>query len=185
MPTIMSHIAVPLATGLGLGKRTIPRRLLAAGVLASILPDFDVAGFHFHIAYADNFGHRGAMHSLLVALLIGSLAALFSRWLLARRWVVFAFVTFSAASHGLLDTLTNGGLGVALLWPFDTQRYFAPWRPIEVSPFGTHVFSSARGLAVLESELLWIWLPALCVCAGLILIRKFMGNQSASTMEKT
>ncbi len=181
----MSHVAIPLATGLGLGQRIIPRRLLAAGVLASILPDFDVVGFHFHIAYGDHFGHRGAMHSLLVAVLIGLLAAAFSRWLLARRWVVFTFVASSAASHGLLDTLTNGGLGVALLWPLDTQRYFAPWRPIEVSPFGTHVFSSARGLEVMVSELLWIWLPALSVCAGLTFMRKYLENKSASAMEKS
>lgn len=180
----MSHVAVPLAAGLGLGQRVIPRRLLVAGVLASVLPDFDVAGFHFHIAYGDDFGHRGAMHSLFVAFLIGLFAIPFSRWLQARREVVFTFVALSAASHGLLDTFTNGGLGVALLWPFDTQRFFAPWRPIEVSPFGTHLFSSPRGLAVMCSELLWVWLPALCVCAGLMLTRKFLNNKSTSTVGK-
>lgn len=181
----MSHVAVPIATGLGLGQRVISRRLLVAGVLASALPDFDVVGFRFHIAYGDAFGHRGAMHSLFVALLIGLQAIPFSRWLQSRRWVVFSFVAFSAASHGLLDTLTNGGLGVALLWPFDMQRYFAPWRPIEVSPFGTHVFSSARGLAVMVSELLWIWLPALCVCASMMLIRKFLFKPSSTLTEKS
>ena len=40
------------------------------------------------------------------------------------------------ASHPLLDTLTNGGLGCALFWPFDHTRYFAPWTPIPVSPIG-------------------------------------------------
>lgn len=42
MPSILSHPAVPLALGLALGPRVIPRRLLLAGVVASILPDLDV-----------------------------------------------------------------------------------------------------------------------------------------------
>jgi inner membrane protein len=45
------------------------------------------------------------------------------------------------ASHPLLDTLTDGGLGCALLWPFDHTRYFAPWTPIPVSPIGLSFFS--------------------------------------------
>jgi inner membrane protein len=69
-------------------------------------------------------------------------------------------------SHGCLDALTDGGLGVAFFAPLDQTRYFFPWRPIEVSPIGLDFFS-ARGLTVIESELLWIWIPALTiiVCA--------------------
>ena len=63
------------------------------------------------------------------------------------------------ASHGILDAFTNGGLGVALLSPFDNGRYFFPWTPIEVSPIGVRAFFSAWGLGVLKSELLWVWLP--------------------------
>ncbi|MHC4444672.1 MAG: hypothetical protein ACYTF1_17650 [Planctomycetota bacterium] len=40
------------------------------------------------------------------------------------------------ASHGLLYALTDGGLGIALLSPFDTTRYFFGWIPIQVSPIG-------------------------------------------------
>ena len=32
------------------------------------------------------------------------------------------FATAVVASHGLLDTLTDGGRGVALLWPFDERE---------------------------------------------------------------
>jgi membrane-bound metal-dependent hydrolase YbcI (DUF457 family) len=42
MPTILTHTAVPLALGLGLGPRAIPPRLLVAGVTASMVPDLDV-----------------------------------------------------------------------------------------------------------------------------------------------
>ncbi len=69
---------------------------------------------------------------------------------------VFVFVC--AASHPLLDAMTSGGLGVALAWPWSEHRFFAPWRPIRVSPFAPQFFS-ARGAATLLSELRWVWLP--------------------------
>ncbi len=69
-----------------------------------------------------------------------------------------AFVFICAASHPLLDAMTSGGLGVALAWPWSEQRFFAPWRPIRVSPFAPQFFS-ARGIATLLSELRWVWLP--------------------------
>ena len=75
-----------------------------------------------------------------------------------RRWTVFLFTAFACMSHGLLDALTNGGLGVGFFAPFNGERYFAPWTPIEVSPIGARFFS-ARGLAVLRSEVMTIWLP--------------------------
>ena len=42
---------------------------------------------------------------------------------------------------------------VALWWPWDEARIFAPWRPIPVSPIGAS-FISERGLKVLIAELL-------------------------------
>ena len=48
---------------------------------------------------------------------------------------------------------------VALLAPFDERRVFLPFRPIAVSPIGVGAFFSARGLAVIESELVWVWMP--------------------------
>ena len=68
------------------------------------------------------------------------------------------FVLVCAASHPLLDAMTSGGLGVALAWPWSEHRFFAPWRPIRVSPFAPQFFS-ARGVATLLSELRWVWLP--------------------------
>jgi inner membrane protein len=164
MPTILSHPAVPLAIGLGLGTRVIPPRLLVAGVLASIVPDFDVVGFGFGIAYADAAGHRGLSHSIAFAALLGALALIGARTLRAPPWVCFVFVFVAALSHGLLDMLTNGGLGVALWWPLSEERLFFPVQPIQVSPLGIRVFSSA-GLRVFESEALWVLLPGLLVFA--------------------
>ena len=172
MPTILTHAAVPLAIGLGLGTRIVPPRLLAAGVIASMLPDLDVLAFRFQIAYEEQFGHRGASHSLAFALLLACCALLFARRLQAGKGAAFLFVGISAASHGLLDTLTNGGLGVALWWPFSDARYFAPWQVIEVSPLSLQRILSGRGIEVLYSELRWVWLPALLVCGVLMLVRR-------------
>lgn len=130
-------------------------------------PDLDVAGFHWHIAYTDAFGHRGAAHSLAFAVMLGLLAMTFARKLQAGQKTAFLFVASSAASHGLLDMLTNGGLGVAMLWPFSAERFFFPWQPIAVAPFGLRVLSDARGLAVFLSEFLWVWLPA-AACAMML-----------------
>ncbi len=74
MPTILTHVVVPLAIGIGLGSGVVSRRLLIAGAVASIMPDFDVVAFKLGIAYGDAFGHRGASHSLAFALMIGLLA---------------------------------------------------------------------------------------------------------------
>ena len=51
------------------------------------------------------------------------------------------------------DTLTDGGLGCALFWPFDLTRYFAPWTPIPVSPIGLGILSQ-YGFYVMAVELL-------------------------------
>jgi inner membrane protein len=119
----------------------------------SMLPDADVIGFQFGIKYAAPWGHRGATHSLLFALLVaallGLLAPRFGRGVLRTACVALVVV----GSHALLDTLTDGGLGCALFWPFDNQRHFAPWRPIPVAPIGRRFFSDA-GLRVALTELL-------------------------------
>lgn len=161
MPTIFTHVAVPLAIGLGAGSKVIPRRLLLCGMLAAILPDCDVVAFKLGIAYAHEFGHRGASHSLMFALFMGLLACGIAPWLKTRRLTAFLFVGFCAASHGLLDMLTNGGLGIALFWPHSHHRWFFPWQVIEVSPIGVKHVLSPRGLAVIRSELFWVWLPAM------------------------
>ena len=78
----------------------------------------------------------------------------------------------AVSSHILLDAMTNGGLGVAALWPFDQTRYFCDWRPIRVSPFGLKGLLSQRGLAVMLSELRWVWAPCLAVIAAALFFRK-------------
>lgn len=158
MPTIFTHAVVPLALGLALGRHAVSPRLIAAGMFVAIAPDFDTVAFKLGIAYADQFGHRGASHSFVFALAVALFGAMVAPWLRTTRWRAFCWLALCTASHPLLDALTNGGLGVALLWPWSETRMFAPWRPVAVSPIGAGFFS-LRGLEVLWSELKWVVLP--------------------------
>lgn len=120
-------------------------------------------GFRFGVEYGDFLGHRGLTHSIpFAAALAGVILGIGLRQgvpgLPARRLAMYLFL--ATASHGLLDALTDGGLGVALLAPFDNTRYFFPIRPIRVSPIGVLQFFTDRGRAVLASEVAWVWLPS-------------------------
>lgn len=167
MPTILTHAVVPLALGLGAGRQYVSGPLLAAGAVASMLPDLDVLAFRLGVGYSHQFGHRGFSHSVSFALLLGVIACLLATRLRSSRSGAFAFVFVAAVSHGLLDMLTTGGLGVALLWPLSEARFFAPWQVIEVSPLSLSRVFGPRGLAVLLSELMWVWVPA-AVVTGLL-----------------
>lgn len=178
MPTIFTHVAVPLALGLAVGRKALSPRLVAAGAFVSILPDFDTVAFKLGIAYADQFGHRGASHSLAIALAVGLLGAMVAPWLRTTHGRAFCFLAFCTASHPLLDALTSGGLGVALLWPWSHERFFAPCRPIAVSPIGAGFFST-RGVAVLWSELQWVWFPCAMLALQWAAIRKHVVERRA------
>lgn len=69
----------------------------------------------------------------------------------ARGTVILFHGMLIMASHGVLDAFTDGGLGIALLWPFTNTRYSAPWRPIPVAPIGMAILY-ARGIHVPLTE---------------------------------
>ena len=77
-----------------------------------------------------------------------------------------SYYFLTTISHGLLDALTNGGNGIAFFAPFSAERYFFPWKLIQVSPLGIRNFFSEWGLEVLQSELYFIAIPSLIL--GLI-----------------
>lgn len=156
----IGHVAVGMALGRwGTGAES-PRRAAAVMLWLStlaMLPDADVVAFALRIPYAATWGHRGASHSLCIAAVVA--LAVMAGTRLARGPVLKAgLLAFAAAgSHGLLDAMTTGGLGAALLWPVDNARYFLPVRPIPVAPIGAGMLS-ARGLYVVMVELL-LFLP--------------------------
>ena len=172
----------PLAPGLGLGRRSVPGRLLAAGVVASVLPDLDVIAFRFGVPYSAELGHRGFSHSLMAAALVGLIGAIGHRWLGVRPRTALGFLFAATASHPLLDAFTNGGLGVALLWPFSNERLFAPIRPIQVAPLQLARFLSPRGAAALLSELRWVWVPAALLAGALAWHRRRPARNSRNSV---
>ena len=175
MPSAISHAAVAVAAGISFAPRNVPDYFGPLAILCSVIPDADIVGFSFGIPYAHFWGHRGFFHSPFFGLFMTIfLIRLFFRDLeiFSRPWFFyFLFFFLLSASHGVLDAFTNGGLGIALLSPFDNARYFFPWTPIMVSPVGIRGFLSTWGLSVLKSELFWIWLPSFLIAVVSIFIR--------------
>ena len=152
----LGHIAVGLAAGRAWAGARAGRTMLVFATL-SLLPDVDVLGMALGVPYGAPWGHRGATHSLVVAVLLGLAAPLVARTRGPRAVAMALLVAAAVASHGLLDAMTDGGKGVALLWPFTTRRIFSPWRPIPVAPIGVGLLS-VEGLAVMAWEAV-VFLP--------------------------
>jgi inner membrane protein len=175
LASLFSHAVAALSIGTCFYRPVASKRFWVMGAVCSVIPDVDVIGFGFGIRYGDFWGHRGFAHSLVfAALLAGAIVVLGYRQgaLGLSRFSLWTYFFLATASHGLLDAMTDGGLGVAFFSPFDNHRYFLPWTPIRVSPIGVGGFFSDRGLAVLQSELLWIWLPAALFAAAVWFIRR-------------
>ncbi len=185
MASLFAHGFVAVAAGHAIVGGPRPWRFWVASVLCSCIPDADVLGFAFGIRYGDALGHRGFSHSLLFAAML-SPAVVYSSFkdcLEDRRLKGLLLVHFFVvtASHGLLDAMTDGGLGVAFFAPFDNTRYFLPWRPIVVSPIGAAAFFSRWGLEVVVNELLWIWLPVGLVSLAVVLVRRTLCRKDAKS----
>jgi len=121
-------------------------------------------------------GHRGFSHSLLFAVMVGVLVPRLAVPHLPFRsrsfGVLMLYFSCVTMSHGILDSMTDGGLGIAFFSPFDSTRYFFPWRPLTVSPIGLSQFFSPWGMGVLVSELIWIGVPIALWLLGLKFMEK-------------
>jgi inner membrane protein len=154
-------LALP-CTELAAFRNVMPRWAIpvTAGLFAAA-PDLDTwAMLAFDIPSGSFFSHRGFFHSpsflALLALAVASLVAKGRAVLpLAAMWAG------AAITHPLLDMLTDGGSGVMVLFPFSTERFFFPWRPIRVSPLSIARFFDRAG------EILWSELP---FCAAAIVL---------------
>ena len=178
MASVFTHAFVAVAMGkIYAGGERVPARLWVLSAACAVLPDADVVGFAFGIRYGDTFGHRGFTHSITFALLLAvAVVAIFFREERRRRAALVAYFFLVTVSHALLDMLTDGGLGVGLLSPFSNERYFFPFRPVEVSPIGLREFFGEWGLAVIVSELLWVWLPAALAVLVVLILRRARGR---------
>lgn len=180
MASAITHFVVGASVGLpAIRSRWIRRALPAwaipvtAGLLA-VAPDLDTyAMFAFHIQRSSLFSHRGIFHSpfflVLLCVLLAEVTARRYCWPVAAS--LAALWSVAAITHPVLDMLTDGGTGVALLYPYSADRLFFPWRPIHVSPLGIAQFFRGAGY-ILRSELPFDAIAAALGFGALILRRR-------------
>jgi inner membrane protein len=159
MATVVSHFLLGWGAYRCVEGGRDPRRTgpLVAG-LVSVLPDIDALALPW-IRYDAPWGHRGMTHSLAFAAVAGMLAAIaLRRRVTFPGGVVVLALTLAivTASHGVLDAMTDGGLGIAFFAPFEATRHFLPVRPIPVSPITVNPFSTWV-LEVITVEALLLW----------------------------
>jgi inner membrane protein len=170
MASAFSHAFVALALGKASPHPILTWQVLLLGMACSIAPDIDVIGFSFGIRYSDLWGHRGLTHSIFFAglLSMGIVRIWYRQKSPTEKAGIGVYLFLCTASHGVLDAMTNGGLGVAFFSPIDASRYFFAFRPIAVSPIGIEEFFNRNALVILASEATWIWFP---IVAGFIIVR--------------
>ena len=161
MASIFGHM-VAGATLANIFTKKTSGKLMVACAVSAVVPDIDVLAFQFGVPYESAFGHRGFTHSILFAFLWG-LVITFLFFGRGKNPMIFAGIFLSTLSHGLLDALTTGGLGVGFFIPFDSTRYFFGVRLIQVSPIGVKAFFSEWGIRVIMSELVWVGIPCLII----------------------
>ena len=184
MASAFGHAFAAYALGSGYSKATDYLKLNLLGIFCAVIPDADVISFRFGVSYGDFWGHRGFSHSICFAFLLSCcICLLFYRKLFfsVSGLKYFFFFTICTVSHGLLDGMTDGGMGVAFFSPFDNSRYFLPWRPIEVSPMSASRFFSSRGISIIQSEFIWIGIPCIAYIFLVKLYQKYFAKNAASS----
>jgi inner membrane protein len=169
MATAITHVVVAVGIGVAMGRPVANRRVWLVGAACAVLPDLEVLGFWFGIPYGHPLGHRGLTHSLAFAAGLAAFIVAFAFRIEPRRqpwsWL-FSYLFLATASHGVLDAITDGGLGIAFFAPLDNARYLFPLRPIPAAPLDVVSFFTRDGLIILMHEVVWIWLPALLLAGA-------------------
>jgi inner membrane protein len=164
MPTVISHSLVAIVFGKIFSKSTGVKFWMLS-ILCAILPDIDILMFSFGIPYNHMYGHRGFSHSIFFAFIVSLIIVLMGFREIQRNsklwWSFILYFFLIGLSHDILDAMTSGGLGIGFFMPFDSARYFFPFRPIRVSPLSIIRIISSEGQRIIVSELIWVWIPAI------------------------
>ncbi|MCG8636717.1 MAG: metal-dependent hydrolase [Desulfobacterales bacterium] len=183
MPTIMTHALAGAALGQA-APAGIPKfRLSVCLGCAAMLPDLDVIMFALKIPYSHVLGHRGFSHSVIFAMVLAPLITWLAGYAADPKRYFNTGLIFLAAilSHGILDALTDAGLGVGFFIPFTDERHFLPWRPVMTASLNPSSFLSRETLRILESEAVYIWLPLTAVIFLFSIIRRVKNCPGAET----
>jgi len=170
MASAFSHAIVAVTLGTAWKADRLPLRFWFLGAACSAAPDLDALGYWIGIPYEHMLGHRGITHSFVFAALLSCIVVAVAFKESDRpvsRVSLLTYFFLVTALHGVLDAMTDGGLGVAFFSPFDNTRYFFPFRPLVVPPLEPESFFTTRGIRVLMSELKWVWFPCTFVFAVL------------------
>jgi inner membrane protein len=185
MPSSISHIIAGSSLGYGLYYKKYTAPLWAIVALLSVFPDFDVIAFFLGIPYGDVLGHRGLFHSLFFAFIASFAFAYLYFYRLKKSpgdfWYGFLVLFFVSSLHPLLDMLTNGGLGIGILMPFNNTRYFFPSRPIAVSPIAVRIFFSGKGFMVVQNEIKWVIIPSLVIIIATAVVKSIRTKYGGKT----
>jgi len=184
MPTPFGHsiFAFAVKPFFNFDKR-LTLKIFLLVLVCTIFPDIDVKAFDFGIPYGHPFGHRGFTHSIFFSILLGILFAFifFNKQFKSNKkmfWLIASYFILCTFSHTFFDMMTNGGKGCAVFAPFDNSRYFLPFRPIKVAPFTFKKLLGERGIAIIKSEFLFLWLPSIALYFfGKIFVKTFKANR--------
>ena len=159
----------------------LPRLVFIAGLVSAVVPDIDSVAVWLGAEYAGMFGRRGFTHSPFFALTWATAVAslLRSRTPLTAQRSAWLYLFSATASHGIFDSMSDAGLGVAFFAPFSAERYFLPFRPIRTlhaSPSG----SLARAAEIMRSEAEWVWAPSVAVALVVVCIGELRPKSTRS-----
>ncbi len=157
MASALAHAAIVLTRGAARVPKELDRRLAFCAIACACWQDLDYLSVGFEVRPNEILGHRGATHSLFVAAFVALVVAFafFRRQSLR----VFAFLFLAGASHGLLDAMTAGDLGVALFWPLTPARFHFPFALIASCPVGMNEWLGYWGIVTIANEVLYVILP--------------------------
>lgn len=185
MASAFAHALMAVTVGKTFSDKFTGTKFFLLGVFCSVIPDADVV-MHNWVEYDSFFGHRGFFHSFffcaILAIFITDTFYRNEKMFSKTSWMYIIYFFLCGASHGLLDMLTSGGLGVAIFSPFYNERFFFGWHPIRVSPMSISRFFSERAYVILASELKWIGIPCAIWMGLTMVVRMFRRKNEDQTL---
>ena len=162
MSTIFTQPLVGIAASRLVPRKIWSKRFLMMSLVAAIIPDIDVIGIPFGVPHGHALAHRGLTHSIIftipISLLLLKIFFSHQKIISLKGLLMTMYLVLVTLSHGILDALGDGTNGVALLWPFTSERIFLPVNPIPDSVISTSFFGEI-GYRVMLHEILIIWVP--------------------------